>query len=434
MGFSSVSRETLRISLAAAFLAGCALQKEPTALPSVATTASRATQDLAKNAGSFRILHRFAGAPHDGAGPVAPMLDVNGTLYGTTVDGGLKGCGYGSGCGTIFSVSTSGVEKSIYVFAGKSDGWAPYAALIDVSGTLYGTTRYGGGSHCVEYFGCGTLYTVSTSGTESVFYDFGSYPNGTQPFAGLLDLNGTFYGTTAYGGSSNGGTVFSLRKSGVEKVLHSFTGGSDGTLPYGNLIAIKGIIYGTTWAGGAGCGGSGGCGTVFSITPNGAEKILYRFAGGSDGSFPNAGLTEMNGMMYGTTSPFICCSGNTGWGTVFRVTTTGKEKVLHEFGTGFDGSQPLAGVIAVKGTLYGTTDTGGSSTKCGKYPGGCGTVYSISTNGTEKVLHSFSGGAGGAYAFAGLTYADGKLFGSTAGGGSTGCGGGGCGTIFSLSP
>ena len=58
----------------------------------------------------------------------------------------------------------------------------------------------------------------------------------------------------------NDGTVFSLSKSGVEKVMHSFSGAPDGALPYAGLINVKGTLYGTTWAGGSGCG-SLGCGT-----------------------------------------------------------------------------------------------------------------------------------------------------------------------------
>jgi uncharacterized repeat protein (TIGR03803 family) len=167
------------------------------------------------------------------------------------------------------------------------------------------------------------------------------------------------------------------------------------------------------------------------MSTSGVEKVLYSFAGGTDGSYPNAGLTEVDGAMYGTTSPFICCSSGAGWGTVFRVSTRGEEKVLHRFGHASDGSQPIAGLISVNGMLYGTTETGGSSA-CGKYPGGCGTVYSISTAGTEKVLHVFTGAADGSYPVAGLTYARGQLYGTTALGGSSRCAKAGCGTVFAL--
>ena len=385
---------------------------------------------------AFNVLYRFAGGS-DGVGPAGALIDVNGTLYGvTSAGGGHPACLYGGGCGTVYSVSTTGAEKVLHRFAGGADGADPFAGLIDANGTLYGTTRYGGGSGCVESFGCGTIYTVTPSGKEKVVYAFGSYANGAQPFDSLIDVNGTLYGTTWHGGASDNGTVFSLDSSGVERVLHSFSGPPDGALPYGRLTEIKGRLYGTTWSGGSGCG-AGGCGTVFRITTGGDEKVLYSFAGGSDGSFPNAGLTAVNGVMYGTTSPFICCSHKTGWGTVYSVTTSGKEHVLHHFGHGSDGAQPTTELISVKGILYGTTRRGGSGSACGTgsggYPGGCGTIFSITTAGAEKVLHSFTGGTEGEIPGA-LVYAGGMLLG-TAGGGRQGCGSysSGCGTVFALS-
>lgn len=387
---------------------------------------------------AFHVIYRFSGG-RDGAGPAGGLIDVSGTLYGvTSAGGGHPQCLYGTGCGTIFSISTTGAEKVLHRFAGGTDGADPFAALIDANGTLYGTTRYGGGDGCVQGFGCGTVYTVTTSGKERVTYAFGTYANGTQPIAPLIDVDGSLYGTTYQGGTSNLGTVFSLDTRGVETVLHSFNGQPDGALPYGGLVEIKGTLYGTTWAGGSGCG-STGCGTVFRITKGGDEKVIYRFAGGSDGSFPNAGLIAINGVMYGTTTPFLCCNRSTGWGTAYSVTTSGKEHILHHFGHGSDGAQPTAELVSVNGILYGTTRRGGSATSCGTgssgYPGGCGTIFSLTTTGKEKVLHSFDGGSGGELAGSPLTYVNGTFFGTTAAGGRRGCGtyGNGCGTVFSFS-
>lgn len=428
MRVSSISRYAICATMSIAILAGCGGSQPPIDAPFAMPQSP--TRPVAK---SFHVLYQFAGG-RDGAGPGASLTDVNGALYGTTsFGGGHPKCGYGGGCGTVFSITTTGEEKVLHRFAGHSDGWLPVARLIDHNGMLYGTTRYGGGSGCVESFGCGTIYTISTRGAEKVFYAFSEYANGTQPFAGLIDVKGTLYGTTWHGGTSNNGTVFSLSNTGDEKVLHSFSGPPDGALPYAGLIDIKGTLYGTTWSGGTGCG-SGGCGTVFSISTSGVEKVLYSFAGGSDGSFPNAGLTAVNGMMYGTTSPFLCCSRMTGFGTVYGINISGEEKVLHHFGHGSDGSQPRAGLINVKGTLYGTTTSGGSASGCGTHPSGCGTIFSITTTGGERVLHSFSGGSDGRFPLAGLTYLSGKLYGTTASGGS-GCGSkGGCGTVFALTP
>jgi uncharacterized repeat protein (TIGR03803 family) len=413
-------------------LAGCGGSQPPVstpgAMPPGAAVSTRAA-DRIQRAPSFRVLHRFGGSP-DGAIPLANLIDVNGTLYGTTSEGGRSGCGYGLGCGTVYSVTTTGSEKVRHVFARGTDGFLPDAALTDVKGALYGTTEYGGGSGCNQHFGCGTIYRTSVTGSEKVLYRFTTYSDGAEPFASLLNVNGTLYGTTAYGGISANGTVFSVSTTGANKLLHRFAGSPDGALPYGKLINVGGILYGTTWGGGTGCEGSGGCGTVFSITTNGTEKVLYSFRGGSDGLNPNAALTNVNGTLYSTTdaSP-DCYSGGGSCGTVFSVSTSGVEKVLHAFGHPSDGKGPVSALIDVKGTLYGTTWRGGS-TGCGW---GCGTVYSITIDGKEKVLHRFSGGADGSFPQAGLIDVKGTLYGTTAFGGN-GCGSGTCGTVFALTP
>ena len=136
------------------------------------------------------------------------MINVNGTFYGTTTEGGISGgCRLGHsklGCGTVYSISASGTEKVLYRFAPGSDGVYPTAGLLDVNGALYGTTMYGG-----DRGGYGTFYSVSTSGSEKVLYRFGSFDgDGAFPKAGLMDVNGTLYGTTVGGGDGECGTTW----------------------------------------------------------------------------------------------------------------------------------------------------------------------------------------------------------------------------------
>ena len=120
--------------------------------------------------------------------------------------------------------------------------------------------------------------------------------------------------------------------TGAEKVIYTFQGGSDGAVPYAGLIDVNGTLYGTTSYGGStGCGGRG-CGTAFSIDPNtGAEKVIYSFCSQqncTDGAYPQAGLISVNGSLYGTTSAGgrkdTHCNGS-GCGTVFvlRKVATG---------------------------------------------------------------------------------------------------------------
>lgn len=122
-----------------------------------------------------------------------------------------------------------------------------------------------------------------------------------------------------------------------------------------------------------------GCGTVFSVNPKtGAQTVVYSFLGRTDGKDPNANLIDVNGTLYGTTynggGHNSCLFG---CGTVFSVNPgTGAETVIHSFGRNTDGTKPGAGLIDVKGTLYGTTPSGGKYCT-GNYPPGCGTVFAI---------------------------------------------------------
>ncbi|HLY01132.1 MAG TPA: choice-of-anchor tandem repeat GloVer-containing protein, partial [Candidatus Cybelea sp.] len=295
--------------------------------------------------------------------------------------------------------------------------------------TLYGTTEAGGGSPC-SLGGCGTVYSLSTSGKERVLYRFTGGSDGAYPDAGLIEVNGALYGTTFTGGSSGVGTVYSISTRGVEKVLHGFTGGSDGASPLAELIDVKDTLYGTTANGGVSTCPSG-CGTVYSINTSGKEKVLYGFTGGSDGAYPEAPLIEVNGKLYGTTfwgGGLGCYS--YGCGTIYQITTAGAEEVSYAFKRDSDGSQPAAGLIYGNGTLYGTTVNGGVS-RCS---GGCGTVYSVSPTGVEKVLHRFSGGSGGAEPQAGLIDVNGALYDTTSSGGADCYGKFGCGIVFALRP
>ncbi|MGA7286323.1 MAG: choice-of-anchor tandem repeat GloVer-containing protein [Candidatus Cybelea sp.] len=151
--------------------------------------------------------------------------------------------------------------------------------------------------------------TVSRSVTRSASYQqvyrFHPPRNGRNPTGGLLDVNGTLYGTTTAAGKVAKGTFFSVSPNGLHKVLYRFRGLPDGKDPQSGLLDVNGTLYGTTKYGGASeCRNpsGAGCGTVFSITTSGSEKVLYAFKGGaSDGAYPVAGLIDVNGALYGTT-------------------------------------------------------------------------------------------------------------------------------------
>ena len=371
----------------------------------------------------YKLLYSFAGTP-DGASPLAGLLAAHGTLYGLTLNGGASGhCNLG--CGTVFSVSRSGSESVVYSFkgnaSGQTDGLWPFASLTALKGVMYGTTGGGGA-------GDGTVFTVSAGGTEHVLYPFAGGTDAQDPESALIAAKGKLYGTSVYGGGSgcggNGcGTVFQISPAGTEKVLYRFAGGTDGARLYAGVTYLHGTLYGATFAGGgSGCGGSG-CGTIYSLNPTtGKEQVLYRFTGSSDGAFPN-GLTAVKGVLYGTTEG----GGARSSGTFFSVTTSGTLQTLYSFKDIPDGNLPGANLLYLKGTLYGTTVGGGTK--------GVGTVFAITTSGSENVLYSFTGGSDGSDPQAPLVALKGSLYSTTYTGGGTGCSGGnGCGTVFRVTP
>jgi uncharacterized repeat protein (TIGR03803 family) len=216
-----------------------------------------------------KVLYNFSGGS-DGGLPYAGLIrDSKGRLYGTTASGGggvdVGACN--AGCGVVFKVSAVGAETVLYAFTGGADGAIPYASLIrDSEGNLYGTTS--GGGSASGSLGCGVVFKLDNTGKETVLYSFKGYPDGCNPYAGLVqDSAGNFYGTTAGGGAADYGTVFELDTSGNETVLYSFTGGADGANPHAGLVRDSaGNLYGTTLYGGIATGPSG-LGVVFELTP-----------------------------------------------------------------------------------------------------------------------------------------------------------------------
>ena len=249
------------------------------------------------------------------------------------------------------------------------------------------------------------------------------------PRNGLIaDSAGNLYGTTSGGGASYKGVVFKLAPDGTETVLHSFPGfPSDGNSPYAGLIADSaGNLYGTTLSRDS----VSHAGVVFKLAPNGTagwtETVLHSFTGfPTDGALPYAGLiADSAGNLYGATTG----GGASGQGVVFKLAPDGTETVLHAFTGGSDGAYPGVGPLIADsaGNLYGTTQVGGAS--------GQGVVFKLAPNGTggwtESVLYSFTGGSDGGQPFYGSLIADGagNLYGTTVGGGASGAG-----VVFKLS-
>jgi uncharacterized repeat protein (TIGR03803 family) len=356
----------------------------------------------------------------DGASPGTPLSLSGGTLYGATSGAGLNDCG------TLFAIKTNGTGFTVtHTFTGNSDGRGSQGLSLS-GGILYGTTYHGGSAS-----DNGVIFSIATNSTVfTTIYNFATINIG-GPEGGLVLSGGMLFGTTEYGGSANNGTVFAVNTNGTGyTILHSFSAllnntNSDGINPQAGLVLSGGMLYGTANAGGA----NNGNGTVFAVSTNGTGfNVVHTFTGGSDGRFPVGGLIISGSTLYGTAS----ANGSGGDGTVFAVDTSGSPfTVLHSFSalvnnTNSDGCNPESDLFLSGGTLYGTTQNGGT--------GGRGTLFAVNTSGTTfSNLYSFSAypssntNSDGAYPQSGLALSGNTLYGTAFQGGSFGSG-----TLFAI--
>jgi len=276
---------------------------------------------------SQTILHNFT-ALDDGGFPGygTPIFDGAGNLYATAeLDGAQNG-------GVVFKLSRSGnqwTETILHDFGGGEDGVEPDAGLVfDASGSLYGTTLSGGINQCQGSF-CGTVFQLvpqqDGSWHENVLFNFNTLDAGSYPTSTLvLDQAGNFYGTTSSGGSNNGGTVFELSPANgwTFSVLNALPagGGQWCTSLTGVSRDAAGNLYGVCSQDGA-----SNQGLVFKLTlANGNYTFhdLHDFTGGTDGGSPVGGVVlDANGNLYGTAAyggNTSECGGN-GCGVIWEI-------------------------------------------------------------------------------------------------------------------
>ena len=364
----------------------------------------------ASAASKLKLLHRFSNSGNDGYNPYdRPVLDEAGNLYGTTEFGG-DGSECPPGCGVVFRLHPSnGQWQEIKYSLGRDTAYPQGGLVLDKQGHIYGTA--------VGYASYGSVFEVTYSGGrwhKQILYEFKGNTDGAWPKSTLiLDTLGNLYGTTIAGGGRGScdiygaaycGTVFKLAPNSTggwtESLLYSFAGGNDGAYPQAGSLTFdgKGNLYGATDAGGGtGCTDNLGCGIVFKLSPNSdgswTETILHDFSGGSDGGVPSGSLVfDEKGNLYGEAGG----GGTFGDGVVFEMSGSRdgwRETVLYNFAGGSDGNGPSGGVVFDKaGNLYGSTGAGGNG---GCYNDeGCGTVFELkpSSGGwSETVLYTFTG-------------------------------------------
>jgi uncharacterized repeat protein (TIGR03803 family) len=386
-----------------------------------------AAMAVSARAQTFKVIHSFTG-DKDGDHPYGVLIrDSAGNLYGTT------------NFSTAFMLNKAGKVLGDFTLRPGTGSNLFAGLLMDSNANFLGTAFYGGGTQCVgSKNGCGTVYKINRKKGETVVHRFTGHPNdGAFPEAALIeDPAGNFYGTTPSGGAFYLGTIFKIDSNNNETVLYSFCPDQGacmgGQNPFPGVIRdTAGSLYGVAMGGGA-----FNAGVVYQLTPGGSENVLYNFTGGSDGASPQSALMmDSEGNLYGTTTG----GGSGGYGVVFELSPQAggswNETVLYTFcslANCVDGSQPMAGPLVQDsvGNLYGTTYVGGNGSGCGT--GGCGTVFKLDTAGNEMVLHSFNW-SDGANPWAGLTMdAAGNLYGTTTSGGpDSSCN---CGVVFEITP
>ncbi len=244
----------------------------------------------------------------------ALALGSDSNFYGTTYQGGAVGRG------TAFRVSTNSVLTTLHSFSDGADGGQVAAGLLRGSdGSFYGTTYTGGA------FGYGTVFCITPTGALTTLASFNN-TNGALPWAGLVqDVGGAFYGTTTSGGVHNNGTVFRMSPAGVLTNLYSFGGGADGSYPAAALLqGSDGSFYGTTAYGGA-----YGDGTVFRMTPDGKLTTLVAFDGYAGANTQAALIEDADGSLLGTTQN----GGADDEGVIFRLSFSGPPQITEQPGS-----------------------------------------------------------------------------------------------------
>lgn len=333
----------------------------------------------------------------------APVRGPDGALYGTSsVSSSVTG-------GLIYRAAVDGTSIETVHQLKVDEGYSPIGGLILGSdGRLYGTTSIGAVTQANTP---GTVFRILPDGsgftvlhrfqTFSATNQAGSAVNadGATPETELVEGNdGFLYGVTRFGGPNGTGVVFKVSREGTGfTVLHSFGPitsaasvspvlNADGIGPVGALVAgSDDYFYGT-----AADGGLTGHGTVFRLRFDGtAFEVLHTFTAvvetedsslptNEDGATPIAGLTDgQDGRYYGVTN----FGGEFGNGTIFAIDPVGGVfAVLHDF-DGFKGARPTGELLlAQDGKLYGTTATGG--TNAAGTVTTAGTIFSINRDGT----------------------------------------------------
>jgi len=345
--------------------------------------------------------------------PSSPVvMDTQGNLYGTTISDFHNR-------GTVYKLTPPAGPNgqwsatTLHVFPnGGNYESARGNMVLDSEGNLFGSTGSVSGS--------GVVYEITADGQEKIVYTFKGGADDSSPNSLIQDSAGNFY-ANAGGGTANYGSLLKLTSNGEKQILYNFQGPPDGEYPNSPLLLdSQGNLYGTTFY-----GGPNHAGTIFKLATDGTFTTLYAFGHSkTDALYPYSGLTlDSQGNLYGTSG----YGGANNYGTVFEFTTTNTLEILYSFKGGHnDGQLPEASLIFdQQGNLYGTTSDNPNA------DGPFGTVFELTPQGKEIILHNFTGAPDGFNPLTNLvTDKRGNLYGTTQGGGVAYAGG----TVFEIAP
>jgi uncharacterized repeat protein (TIGR03803 family) len=403
----------------------------------------------------FGVITKFV--PSEGGAAGSLIQGTNGNFYGTADNGGNFSEST-NGSGTVFEVTAQGAVTVLHTFCSQAnctDGNKPVGVMQAASGSFYGMTAYGGSQNASQcevqgFYGCGTIFEITTTGQFVTLYNFcsqASCSDGALPATLLVQgTNGNLYAATQGGGSSNQavcggscGVIFELTTDGKLATLYNFCTQSDcseGWGPGSLILGNDGNFYGTTLNGGANAAG-----TFYQLTPTGRLTVVHAFNGPTEGSSAIVSMQAADGNFYGVGTR----GGSQSVGTFFQMTSSGALTVLRNFGVPNSvggGANPTGIMQATDGNFYGTTTWGGDGTapfiaECPSYIG-CGTLFQITPAGQFTLLENFCGReicSSGSLPFAPPIQAtNGNIYGTTgfAGNGSEceNLNDPGCGTVY----
>jgi uncharacterized repeat protein (TIGR03803 family) len=297
----------------------------------------------------------------------------------------------------IFSITSAGSYQYFYGFPVQS-GLGVYGLTPALNGQVYGSAaNLGVTLSFSELFSAApndkvTTYSYNPS-TQGVPFDEVQSPYGLYGFIGapggltfdrfdyqgnatllytfpagignlggapFLGLDGAFYGLMLMNNTPTAG-IFRLTASGAFSwVIPSFpTAGVNN--PISLIQAGNGNFYGTLPQAGTPAQGSPyGPGSIYEVTPSGQMTTIYQFPYRIFG-IPETLLEASDGMIYGTARG-VWGGNNSGYSSIFQLNpTTGQFKTVYGFSNGgVSGECDCSVIQGSDGKLYGTTLGGGT--------------------------------------------------------------------------